>query len=436
MSDLAAASAAMGVPEALVKRSAEARAKATGASVDEILAAWAGGAGRALPQRPRRRRRPGAPDARRQPRTGAGAGPNQQTSELEPQRQQSEPQPRPPRPRPSPRHRRRPRFLRRRRSGFRSSSPCRPRGSPNASSRPCRNGWHRCCCSSRCSAFSSSPGPLRMTAVEGANSCRPGHRHPHQLRRLAFRGPGYAGRQHRLHRSWRTGLHRSSGRGRQLPGLSRRPGPGGYGTRPDNGPCHVLKLRRPHRMGDQRDPGLPERRAIHLRRPEQTGRRRRQHAWLWGHADPGADRRRRRLRTGPVWRSCRRRGARRLRLWRKRGARGGGTSEEAPPRRSAGGGSAEAAKARSRSGRHPGAPDSSNSWEMNCSQVFNRVGRCNLRRESGYGLRACHTEGTFKPRCDMPPSPPHKRSNRHSLIDEAPLPRGLRRVWRARGATG
>ena len=44
MSDLAAASAAMGVPEALVKRSAEARARAIGASVDEILAAWAGGA--------------------------------------------------------------------------------------------------------------------------------------------------------------------------------------------------------------------------------------------------------------------------------------------------------------------------------------------------------------------------------------------------------
>ena len=43
MSDLAAAAAAMGVPETLVKRSAEARAKATGASVDEILAAWAGG---------------------------------------------------------------------------------------------------------------------------------------------------------------------------------------------------------------------------------------------------------------------------------------------------------------------------------------------------------------------------------------------------------
>ena len=43
MSDLAAAAAAMGVPETLVKRSAEARSKATGASVEEILAAWAGG---------------------------------------------------------------------------------------------------------------------------------------------------------------------------------------------------------------------------------------------------------------------------------------------------------------------------------------------------------------------------------------------------------
>ena len=43
MSDLAGAAAALGVPEAIVKRSAEARAKESGASVDEILAAWAGG---------------------------------------------------------------------------------------------------------------------------------------------------------------------------------------------------------------------------------------------------------------------------------------------------------------------------------------------------------------------------------------------------------
>jgi hypothetical protein len=40
---LAAAAAALKAPEVLVQRSAEARAKATGAAVDEILAAWAGG---------------------------------------------------------------------------------------------------------------------------------------------------------------------------------------------------------------------------------------------------------------------------------------------------------------------------------------------------------------------------------------------------------
>lgn len=40
---LTAAAAAMGLPEELVQRSAEARAADTGATVDEILAAWAGG---------------------------------------------------------------------------------------------------------------------------------------------------------------------------------------------------------------------------------------------------------------------------------------------------------------------------------------------------------------------------------------------------------
>lgn len=44
MSDLlAAAAAALGTPESIVKRSAEAKAAQTGQSVDEILAAWAGG---------------------------------------------------------------------------------------------------------------------------------------------------------------------------------------------------------------------------------------------------------------------------------------------------------------------------------------------------------------------------------------------------------
>ncbi len=44
MSNLSAAAAALNAPEALVQRSAEARAKATGAPVEDILAAWAGGA--------------------------------------------------------------------------------------------------------------------------------------------------------------------------------------------------------------------------------------------------------------------------------------------------------------------------------------------------------------------------------------------------------
>ncbi len=43
MSDLAAAAAALGIPEALVQRSAAARAAATGMTVDEVLAVWAGG---------------------------------------------------------------------------------------------------------------------------------------------------------------------------------------------------------------------------------------------------------------------------------------------------------------------------------------------------------------------------------------------------------
>ena len=44
MSDLsAAAAAALGIPEAIVMRSAAARAAETGMSVDEVLGAWAGG---------------------------------------------------------------------------------------------------------------------------------------------------------------------------------------------------------------------------------------------------------------------------------------------------------------------------------------------------------------------------------------------------------
>ncbi len=43
MGDLSAAAAAMGIPESLVQRSAEAKAAETGSTVDEIIAAWAGG---------------------------------------------------------------------------------------------------------------------------------------------------------------------------------------------------------------------------------------------------------------------------------------------------------------------------------------------------------------------------------------------------------
>lgn len=53
MSDLlAAAAAALGTPEALVKRAADARAAATGVSVDEILAAWSGGGSVPAPAAP------------------------------------------------------------------------------------------------------------------------------------------------------------------------------------------------------------------------------------------------------------------------------------------------------------------------------------------------------------------------------------------------
>ena len=59
MSDsLSAAANALGAPEALVKRSAEARAKASGVSVDDILSAWAGGGSVAVATAPP----PSAPD--------------------------------------------------------------------------------------------------------------------------------------------------------------------------------------------------------------------------------------------------------------------------------------------------------------------------------------------------------------------------------------
>ena len=49
---LSAAAAALGAPELIVQRSADAKAKATGASADDILKAWAGGEAVAAPAAP------------------------------------------------------------------------------------------------------------------------------------------------------------------------------------------------------------------------------------------------------------------------------------------------------------------------------------------------------------------------------------------------
>ena len=64
---LEAAAAAMGIPEDLVRRSAEARAAADGVSADDLLAAWAGGApapaAAAPPSAPPPAEEPAAPEA-------------------------------------------------------------------------------------------------------------------------------------------------------------------------------------------------------------------------------------------------------------------------------------------------------------------------------------------------------------------------------------
>ena len=52
MTDFSAAAAALDVPESLVRRSAEARAKADNVSVDELVAAWAGGGAAPAPSAP------------------------------------------------------------------------------------------------------------------------------------------------------------------------------------------------------------------------------------------------------------------------------------------------------------------------------------------------------------------------------------------------
>src|SRR5688572_10410828 len=52
VTDYSAAAAALEVPESLVRRSAEARAKADNVSVDELVAAWAGGGSAPAPSAP------------------------------------------------------------------------------------------------------------------------------------------------------------------------------------------------------------------------------------------------------------------------------------------------------------------------------------------------------------------------------------------------
>ena len=52
MTDYSAAAAALEVPESLVRRSAEARAKADNVSVDELVASWAGGGSAPAPSAP------------------------------------------------------------------------------------------------------------------------------------------------------------------------------------------------------------------------------------------------------------------------------------------------------------------------------------------------------------------------------------------------
>jgi len=83
---LSDAAAAMGLPEALVQRSAEARAAETGASVDDILAAWAGGEGVAAapaaePEAPPAEEAPEQPEAAEEAEPAAPPTPAIETPE-------------------------------------------------------------------------------------------------------------------------------------------------------------------------------------------------------------------------------------------------------------------------------------------------------------------------------------------------------------------
>lgn len=84
MSDLAAAAEAMGAPEEIVQRSAEARAQANGTSVDEVLAAWAGG-GSATPAAPAETPEPAPADAEAGPEDEAPEEPAEPEPGAEPE---------------------------------------------------------------------------------------------------------------------------------------------------------------------------------------------------------------------------------------------------------------------------------------------------------------------------------------------------------------
>ncbi len=96
MSDLSSAAEALGVPEAIVQRSAQARAVETGMSVDDVLSLWAGG--EAAPAGTTAAAPETAPDGPQQEPTPATSEP----VEVEPSRPPSADQPAPAAPTPAP----------------------------------------------------------------------------------------------------------------------------------------------------------------------------------------------------------------------------------------------------------------------------------------------------------------------------------------------
>lgn len=92
---LTAAAERLGAPEALVRRSAEARAAQRGTTPDEVLRAWTGEAGPAADTRP-------APEAPSQAAAGVEAPPPQQPRRAEPSPAPPLPAPAPPPLRPTP----------------------------------------------------------------------------------------------------------------------------------------------------------------------------------------------------------------------------------------------------------------------------------------------------------------------------------------------